>query len=565
MQTVGATITYPPEGASSPEPTRAKIDLVAASVSHTTTEVVPLLRQRLKFLNLLLAIVFAVAVLGADTPFIASGRGWDSGFAWLLAAEHALVVVVSAALAYLLRHRDTLTLRQLRGLELVTLAPVILTLVTDQFHSLLTVPLLEAWALVRSTYAAGWSVYWLILIILYGTLIPNTWRRCAAVATTLALVPPALTLVAEACLGWPTPAVPLLMFLIVMAATLACAIPAIVYNVHRQEMLRDEAREARRLGQYRLGQRLGAGGMGEVYLAEHLLLRRACAIKLIRPEHAGDRRTLLRFAREVQATATLTHPNTIQVFDYGHTQDGTFYYVMEYLEGLTLDELVQKYGPLPPARTVCLLRQVCMALREAHAIGLIHRDIKPGNVMVCERGGMADVAKLLDFGLVRGRVPEVAALAEPGRADPEDPTLTQVGAISGTPAYMSPEQTAGQATLDARSDIYSVGALAYFLLTGQPPFAGRSTVQVLAAHRDEAPPLLTKHQPDVPADLQEVVLRCLAKDPAARFPDAPSLDTALAACTGVAAWTEQEAAQWWRSHAALAEKNGPVATGTVPS
>ena len=186
--------------------------------------------------------------------------------------------------------------------------------------------------------------------------------------------------------------------------------------------------------------------MGEVYLAEHVLLRRPCALKLIRPERAGDPKNLRRFEREVQATATLTHPNTVQVYDYGHTDDGTFYYVMEYLPGLTLEELVKRHGPLPPARAIHFLRQVCGALEEAHAVGLIHRDIKPGNVIVCERGGVHDVAKLLDFGLVLSPVSE---------ADGEK--LTQDGAIAGTPAYMSPEQAGGQDDVDARSDIYSLG------------------------------------------------------------------------------------------------------------
>jgi eukaryotic-like serine/threonine-protein kinase len=262
---------------------------------------------------------------------------------------------------------------------------------------------------------------------------------------------------------------------------------------------------------------LGAGGMGEVYLAKHALLRRPCAIKLIRPERARNLQDLRRFEREVQATATLTHPNTVQVFDYGHAEDGTFYYVMEYLPGLTLEQLVQQYGPLPPLRAVHLLRQVCAALREAHEIGLIHRDIKPSNVMVCERGGQHDTVKLLDFGLV---------LPPPGAPD----DLTQESTLAGTPAYMSPEQAGNQEGIDARSDVYSVGALAYFLLTGAPPFAGRSLVQVLAAHLHESPAPLTQHRLDVPPDLQAVVMRCLAKDPAERFVDAESLEAALANC-----------------------------------
>ena len=209
----------------------------------------------------------------------------------------------------------------------------------------------------------------------------------------------------------------------------------------------------------------------------------------------------------------------MQVFDYGHAEDGTFYYVMEYLPGLTLDQLVTRGGPLPPTRAIHLLRQVCGALREAHALGLIHRDIKPSNVIVCERGGQRDTAKLLDFGLVL-----------PPAGSPDGQNLTQAGTVAGTPAYMSPEQAANQQNIDARSDIYGVGALAYFLLTGQPPFAGRSPVETLAAHLYELPAPLTQQRPDIPADLQAVVLRCLANEPAKRYADAESLEAALSNC-----------------------------------
>jgi eukaryotic-like serine/threonine-protein kinase len=289
-----------------------------------------------------------------------------------------------------------------------------------------------------------------------------------------------------------------------------------------------------------------------VYLAEHMLLRRPCAVKLVRSERAGDPEHLRRFEREVRLTATLTHPNTVQVFDYGRTEDGTFYYVMEYLNGLTLDELVGRYGSLPPQRAVHLLRQVCAALHEAHGIGLIHRDIKPGNITVCERGGQYDVVKLLDFGLV---------LPVAGASDGDK--LTQQGTIRGTPAYMSPEQAAGQENLDARSDIYSVGAVAYFLLTGRAPFVYASSVRTLAAHLYELPSALTEHRPDLSRDLEALVLRCLAKNPDDRFADAKSLEAALVACRMPGAWSAEEAAIWWRSrdhgngHLASAEASSP--------
>jgi serine/threonine-protein kinase len=309
-----------------------------------------------------------------------------------------------------------------------------------------------------------------------------------------------------------------------------------VHGANRIEVLRQKALESGKVGPYHLKQRLGSGGMGEVYLAEHGLLRRPCAVKLIRPERAGDAHFLRRFEREVQATAALTHPNTVQVFDYGHASDGTFYYAMEHLPGLDLEQVVSRHGPLPPGRAVHLLRQVCGALAEAHAIGLIHRDIKPSNSMVCERGGRHGVAKLLDFGLVRA----------PTLAQGDGITLTQVGALAGTPAYLSPKQAAGKADLDDRSDLYSLGALAYFLLTGRPPFVHQTAVQTLKAHLSEAVVPPGQLRPGLPADLEEVVLRCLEKEPARRFPDTNALDQALSQCACAGDWSETAAAEWWR-------------------
>jgi serine/threonine-protein kinase len=229
----------------------------------------------------------------------------------------------------------------------------------------------------------------------------------------------------------------------------------------------------------------------------------------------------------------------VQIFDYGHAEDGTFYYVMEYLPGLDLEELVKRHGPLPPERAVHFLQQVCGALREAHAIGLLHRDIKPSNILICERGGLHDTAKLLDFGLV----------LDQGVSAGRD-KLTLEGAIAGTPAYMSPEQAGGEVKLGPRSDIYGLGAVAYFLLTGQSPFAGRSPSRMVAAHIYEPPAPVSNHRPDVPEDLQAVVLRCLAKDAADRFPDAESLGIALTGCHTAGRWSERQAANWWRSQAA---------------
>jgi serine/threonine-protein kinase len=293
--------------------------------------------------------------------------------------------------------------------------------------------------------------------------------------------------------------------------------------------------------------------MGEVYLAEHQLLKRPCALKLIRPDSVGDPRALARFEREVRLTAALSHPNTVEIYDYGRTSDGTYYYVMEYLPGLSLAELVERLGPLPPGRAVYLLRQVCQALREAHAVGLIHRDIKPSNILAARRGGMNDVAKLLDFGLVR---PAAMGLA----AD-----LSAEGHIVGTPLFMSPEQAMGDRELDQRSDIYSLGAVAYYLLTGRPPFNGAGGMAVMVAHaRDPVvPPSLIRT--GIPEDLERVVLRCLAKDASNRFADAESLEQALGACSCSGDWDHDRAARWWRNTGRISAMPTTVTARTSPT
>jgi serine/threonine-protein kinase len=323
-----------------------------------------------------------------------------------------------------------------------------------------------------------------------------------------------------------------------MAILMLTAFAVAVFGSYRLQVLQAQAFEAQQLGQYRLKLRLGQGGMGEVYLAEHLLLRRPCAVKLIRPAQALEPTTLQRFEREVQSMATLTHPNTVEVYDYGHTEDGTFYYAMEYLPGANLEQMVTRYGPLPPGRAIHFLRQVCGALHEAHGIGLLHRDVKPSNVLACERGGVYDVAKLLDFGLVQ----------ESALAGKNADRLTVQGTVLGSPPYMSPEQAAGKPSLDGRSDLYSLGGVAYYLLTGQPPFARETAMEMLLAHAYETPEPPSRLRPEVPADLEAVVLRCLEKDPARRFADAHELDRALAACRDAGAWTEDDAVAWWNQH-----------------
>ena len=298
--------------------------------------------------------------------------------------------------------------------------------------------------------------------------------------------------------------------------------------------LRQQVRQAKQLGPYTLEERLGEGGMGSVYRARHALLRRPTAVKLLRPDRAGEA-ALRRFEREVQLTSQLSHPNTVSIYDYGRTADGIFYYAMEYLDGLDLQRLVDLYGAQAPARVIHILAQVCRALSEAHGMGLIHRDIKPANIILCEHGGAHDMVKVVDFGLVKSLSPS------------DDPQLSLAEAIVGTPHFLAPEaiRTSGA---DLRSDLYALGAVGYFLLAGKHVFSGESVMEVCAHQLHSEPPVLPER---VPAQLSALLMRCLAKDAALRPQSAGELLRELSS-VAVPAWTDEQASSWWlqRSHAA---------------
>ncbi|HWA75353.1 MAG TPA: serine/threonine-protein kinase [Polyangiaceae bacterium] len=300
--------------------------------------------------------------------------------------------------------------------------------------------------------------------------------------------------------------------------------------------LRREVKRARRLGQYTLLGKLGQGGMGVVYLARHALLRRRTVVKLL--SGSTSPLALDRFEREVQITSQLTHPNTIAVYDFGRTEDGLFYYAMEHLEGSDLEALVAATGPCPPARVIHILRQACGALEEAHARGLLHRDIKPSNLFLCPRRGPSDVVKVLDFGLVK-------QLNDPAQSR----GASRAGSLVGTPLYMSPEQIAGSSELDARSDLYALGAVGYFLLTGAPLFDGKTTIEVCCQHLHAAPLLPSARLGQaLPADLEFVIMKCLEKNPKARYANAREMRSALFACQNADAWREDDALAWWAEH-----------------
>ena len=430
------------------------------------------------------------------------------------------------------------TIRELRIHEVALFAGVTLFFMAAQYIRLYRWAQADNPMLYLAAIKSG-TICTFLTILAYAIFIPNHWKRAASVIAPMALAPatvpwllallhPESQAVAAraADVGQATEHG---LFLLLGTFTA-------IYGAHTIHSLRDEAREARLLNQYRLGRKLGSGGMGEVYLAEHKLLKRPCAVKLLRPDRSDDPRTLARFEREVRATARLSHWNTILIFDYGRHADGSFYYAMEYLPGLGLDAIVRNHGPMPAARVIYLLRQACEALHEAHEAGLVHRDIKPANLFAAERGGHFDVTKVLDFGLVK------TLQTGEGLAVSRDDT------VAGSPLYLAPEQVIAHPPPDRRADIYSLGAVAYYLLTGRPPFIGETVMEVMIAHtRDPVEPP-SRIDPTIPFDLEAVVLRCLAKRPEDRFPDAPALGSALADCRDADGWSSEIAAAWWRDH-----------------
>ena len=515
--------------------------LVFGGDGGITQDIATILRQRLRLAGVIIIIgwTFSSAMAWLDEFFLAGFTHYDI-------IPMYVTIIITTGLVWPLFTRRDLSMRYLRLTELVIFGTFSLLIVWYEVSWLQ-----KDWldGLARPGQERKLSMLlidsisspWMFLIILYGTYIPNTWLRCARVVVVMALMP-IVALILTTLFALPDAYQPFRPYLLsdvllglCMAVTLAVAIA--IHGSYRIHTLQKQASEARKLGHYRLTKLLGKGGMGEVYLAEHQFLRRPCAIKLIRPERAGDARTLKRFEREVQAMATLTHWNTVEIYDYGHSEDGTFYYVMEYLPGMTLEQLVEQSGRLSPGRTVHLLRQTCAALHEAHAIGLIHRDIKPSNIIVCERGGVFDVVKLLDFGLVK--TPDESRYTG---------HLTHEGVVPGTPTYMSPEQASESKSLDRRSDLSSLGSVAYFLLAGHPPFMKDSIMQLYAAHMYEPVPPLREECPGVPEDLERIVMRCLEKDPNKRYGEARDLERALGSCECANDWSQRQAEAWWRNY-----------------
>lgn len=386
----------------------------------------------------------------------------------------------------------------------------------------------------------SWVAVWVMLVTI---VVPNSPRRALLAALAAVSAVPVIIGLVLAFGGLSVQVGPLkfffgLVFPYLLVVGMAYIGARVVYH------LGTEVKRARELGSYFLEEKLGEGGMGEVWRARHRLLARPAAIKLIRPALAEGGRpglseeAIRRFEREAQVIASLRSPHTVELFDFGRAADGAFYYVMELLDGLDAEALVRRWGPLPPERTIHLLRQVCHSLSEAHARGLVHRDVKPANLVLCRYGEEVDFAKVLDFGIVRAA------------RDPEAPPAdhTQENAIPGTPAYLAPEQALG-AAVDGRADLYALGCVAYWMLTGQRVFSAETPLELILLHAKEAPvPPSQRSAQAIPPALESLVLACLAKDPAQRPQTARELSQRLGAIETATAWTQERARDWWAKH-----------------
>ncbi len=396
----------------------------------------------------------------------------------------------------------------------------------------------------QAIYGIPWVVVW---ILIFPTILPGAPRKTLVASLTAAVSGPLVLVLSVLAHGAPAGAssesVGSFIFALSYPAFIAAGLShwmALLYY----RMSRDAAK-ARLMGSYQLAERIGAGGMGEVWKAKHRLLARRAAIKLIHAEALGadpgaQQTAIRRFEREAQATAALSSPHTIELYDFGLSADGTFYYVMELLDGVDLKTLVERYGPLPGERVIHILRQACHSLHDAHASGMVHRDIKPANIFTCRRGQEFDFVKVLDFGLV----------AASGETDLARTQLTRDGVIAGTPAFMAPEMVSGDRAIGPSVDIYALGCVGYWLVTGHLVFAGTSPMAILLQHAKDAPiPPSSRTALAVDRDLERTIMACLEKDPAKRPASCRDLSRRLVrAGERIGVWTEERAAEWWRIH-----------------
>jgi eukaryotic-like serine/threonine-protein kinase len=504
-----------------------QVELIEDRTEHQESTRLNLYQKRIRQIAYLLLVVYILFTL-RDLASL-NGHWQDLQFRVLLSA-----CVLQSLLVLLTRSRLPKFRTGRFALELVLL--LLCGFVIDTLHYLH----FTAWSTYAEYFASHprdaqiqmaniWALNWLALIVGYSVAVPRAWRQTVLVAFLLSFNPVVVTILT-------IHEIPGLQqfdtrfFFIQYAIWGFVTIMISAFAAAQNNQLRDEVQQARRFGQYILKRKIGEGGMGEVFLAEHRLLKRPCVIKQIRQDRAHDPKIIARFEREVKLLATLTNWHTVEVFDYGRTTDGHFYFVMEYLPGSNLEDLVQKSGPLQPERAAFVLAQVCLGLHEAHSVNLIHRDVKPSNIIIGPRGGLHDVAKLLDFGLVQGPL---------DHDDQDQGKITREGMVLGSVSYMSPEQARGD-SLDGRSDIYAIGITLFYLLEGRPPFQKRSLLETLAAHLHEPLPELKN---PISPKIWDILQRCTAKRAEDRFQDVLQLREALLECAQE--WNQSRAAECW--------------------
>ena len=509
-----------------------EIDLESGAVTEKS-DITPasLLRSRLAvvagFLSLF-HLVFAVVKMTGPTAGTAASTDAPT---WSLLLRAA----VAAAIFAVLRSPVRLGRRQLRVVEACLFGFELLVLLAAQYLSAVDLidrrDLVDAVAIQKNGVMRA-----LVLMILSGVFVPRAPAATARIAVTFAaamIFCHGLVLHHADTVGIDRDDLTNHQIVMVNALFL---IMGVALSTLAAWVLRGRSAGPNgvdRVGPYRLLRKLDEGGMGEVYLAEHEYLQRPCALKIVR---SGDPEVVASFEREVQAAATLAHPNTITIFDSGRADDGTPYCAMEYLPGRSVADIVRDSGPMPAARAVHLGRQICGALAEAHHCGLVHRDLSPANVFVSVLGGRCDVAKVLDFGVV-------------GQVTAEGQLPVTDAVVSGTPEYLAPEQAVAGRGSDARADVYGLGTLLYFLVTGVPPFVRATPADVLRAHLNDPVKPPRELVADVPADLEAVILRCLAKRPEERYANARAVADALENCGCATEWTEPRAEAWWLQQA----------------
>ena len=502
--------------------------MVLSSVPNDSEEGRAFLQERLALFGRSAFLTFlGIGLIGVTIMTLNEGAWWSR----MRSPPWHLLPISGVVLTWLICRRGT------RSVRLLTVLDAVVTVTAGLGFALLVV--IAPPELIPGVPATLSLTH---LLIARAIMVPSDWRRTLWISGLAAAGPAALIYA----IGSPAAGgllAQLLPFWCMVAVVAATWTSQVIYGLRRSAL------EARKLGQYTLEDKIGEGGMGIVFRARHALLRRRTVVKLLPLEKAGAA-NLARFEREVQLTSQLGSPNTVAVFDFGRTAAGIFYYAMEYLDGFDLDELVARAGAQPAGRVIHILAQACSALAEAHDAGLVHRDIKPGNIMICRHGGNVDVVKVLDFGLVK----DMATAA--------DVKVTQADAFVGTPLYLSPEAITEPARVGARSDLYSLGCVGYFLLTGHPVFGGRTIAELCAQHLYEEPPPTSRWVAGVPADLEALLRACLAKRADERPSDARALRESLLACADAGRWSESDARAWWQTGPGAASAVARANTGS---